>query len=111
MRKIAANYIFLPHYPLVKQGYVVLEEGKVKEVVDTQGMFREIQGLEFYGGMIVAPVILKQMNRWVTGEAVLPFLAACYRDADYDGVGLAILKGADLKQMVFRNESCVEKLI
>lgn len=25
LRKIAANYIFVPGYPLVKNGYVVLE--------------------------------------------------------------------------------------
>ena len=54
MRKIAANYICLPGFPLVKNGYVILEQGRVKDVVDTGGRIREIQGLEFYGGLIVA---------------------------------------------------------
>ena len=49
MRKIAANYICLPGFPLVKNGYVILEQGRVKDVVDTGGRIREIQGLEFYG--------------------------------------------------------------
>ena len=47
MRKIAANYICLPGFPLVKNGYVILEQGRVKDVVDTGGRIREIQGLEF----------------------------------------------------------------
>ena len=46
MRKIAANYICLPGFPLVKNGYVILEQGRVKDVVDTGGRIREIQGLE-----------------------------------------------------------------
>ncbi len=44
MRKIAANYICLPGFPLVKNGYVILEQGRVKDVVDTGGRIREIQG-------------------------------------------------------------------
>ena len=43
MRKIAANYICLPGFPLVKNGYVILEQGRVKDVVDTGGRIREIQ--------------------------------------------------------------------
>ena len=57
MRKIAANYICLPGFPLVKNGYVILEQGRVKDVVDTGGRIREIQGLEFYGGLIVAAYV------------------------------------------------------
>ena len=34
MRKIAANYICLPGFPLVKNGYVILEQGRVKEEGD-----------------------------------------------------------------------------
>ena len=36
MRKIAANYIFLPDSPLIKNGYVVIEQGEVR-VVNTGG--------------------------------------------------------------------------
>ena len=60
MRKIAANYICLPGFPLVKNGYVILEQGRVKDVVDTGGRIREIQGLEFYGGLIVAAYVTRR---------------------------------------------------
>ena len=53
MRKIAANYILLPGFEFVKNGYVVLKDGKVMDVVNTGGEIREIPCLEFYGGMIV----------------------------------------------------------
>ena len=62
MRKIAANYICLPGFPLVKNGYVILEQGRVKDVVDTGGRIREIQGLEFYGGLIVA--LMRPLRDW-----------------------------------------------
>ena len=58
LRKIAANYIFVPGYPLVKNGYVVLENGRIADVVDTGGVILEIQGLEFYGGMLVTDMLL-----------------------------------------------------
>ena len=63
MRKIAANYICLPGFPLVKNGYVILEQGRVKDVVDTGGRIREIQGLEFYGGLIVAAYVAAYQGR------------------------------------------------
>ena len=37
MRKIAANYILLPGFEFVKNGYVVLKDGKVMDVVNTGG--------------------------------------------------------------------------
>ena len=36
MRKIAANYILLPGFEFVKNGYVVLKDGKVVDVVNTE---------------------------------------------------------------------------
>ena len=63
MRKIAANYICLPGFPFVKNGYVILEQGRVKDVVDTGGRIREIQGLEFYGGLIVAAYVAAYQGR------------------------------------------------
>ena len=67
MRKIAANYICLPGFPLVKNGYVILEQGRVKDVVDTGGRIREIQGLEFYGGLIVAAYVAAYQERLEEG--------------------------------------------
>lgn len=68
MRKIAANYICLPGFPLVKNGYVILEQGRVKDVVDTGGRIREIQGLEFYGGLIVAAYVAAYQERLEEGD-------------------------------------------
>lgn len=111
MRKIAANYVFLPGKPLLKQGYVVWDDGAVREVVDTGGELREIHGLEFYGGMLVSAGVLEKRGMWKAGEALLPFLIACYRDEDKDVAGLAIIEGADLKQMVFCEGTEVVRLI
>lgn len=74
MRKIAANYICLPGFPLVKNGYVILEQGRVKDVVDTGGRIREIQGLEFYGGLIVAAYVAAYQERLEEGDLLLPMV-------------------------------------
>ncbi len=111
MRKIAANYVFLPGKPLLKQGYVVWDGGAVREVVDTGGELWEIHGLEFYGGMLVSAGVLEKRGMWKAGEALLPFLTACYRDEDKDVAGLAIIEGADLKQMVFCEGTEVVRLV
>ena len=89
MRKIAANYICLPGFPLVKNGYVILEQGWVKDVVDTGGRIREIQGLEFYGGLIVAAYVAAYQERLEEG--------------DYQGVG--IWEGADLLKLTWTNKT------
>ena len=41
MRKIAANYICLPGFPLVKNGYVILEQGRV---IDCGGLCGGLSG-------------------------------------------------------------------
>lgn len=110
MRKIAANYVFLPGYPLLRQGYVVWDGGAIREVVDTGGELREIHGLEFYGGMIVSADVLEKCGLWKEGEGLLPFLTACYRDVSGKVPGLVIIEGADLKRMVFRSGTLFRRL-
>ena len=111
MRKVAANYVFLPGMPLLKQGYVVWDGGVLRDVVDTGGKLQEIHGLEFYGGMIVAAEVLEKWGRWKAGEALMPFLAECYRESDGEVRGMAIITGADLKRMVFCEGTEIERLI
>ena len=90
MRKIAANYILLPGFEFVKNGYVVLKDGKVMDVVNTGGEIREIPCLEFYGGMIVDDCVRQRKFFIYTGKmervgmalplfkgVILPVLSGC----------------------------------
>lgn len=77
MRKIAANYIFLPGYPLVRNGYVVIDGQNVVDVVNTGGFIREIPGLEFYGGMIVAGFLMSDKRDWCPGMICYRVLSIC----------------------------------
>ena len=69
MRKIAANYILLPGFEFVKNGYVVLKDGMVVDVVNTGGEIREIPCLEVYVGMIVDDRVLQHIV-WSTGDPI-----------------------------------------
>lgn len=111
MRKIAANYIFLPGFPVVKNGYVVLEGKRIEEVVDTGGVIREIPGLEFYGGMLVAGYLAGMRSADKQGMKILPFLEEQYQKQYGECSGLALVKGADLRGMVFLKDTVIERLI
>lgn len=94
MRKIASNYIYLPHYPLIKNGYVVWDGAQIVDVVDTGGCMKEIQGLEFYGGLIVAGYV---MGAQFEGNGyILPVVRAAYAGNNSPVKRLAIIEGADL---------------
>lgn len=94
MRKIAANYILLPGYELVRNGYVVMEEGRVVDVVDTGGKIQEIACLEFYGGMIVADGVRTGVA-WEEGENLCDKIIEFYEGTREDLSGLALVQGAD----------------
>lgn len=101
-RKIAANYIFLAGYPLVKNGYVVCEDGKEPEVIDTGGVMKEIQGLEFYGGMIVPAFVCSRVKMFRDGENLLPVLEAIYSESGGECPDLAIIEGAELRHLKWK---------
>lgn len=111
MRKIAANYILLPGYPLVKNGYVVLEGKRIDKVVDTGGIIKEIQGLEFYGGMIVAGEVSGEKGAFCPGENILLAIERFYTVKKCTGEGLSIIKGADLVHFRFLDNTVVESLV
>ena len=93
MRKIAANYICLPGFPLVKNG------------VDTGGRIREIQGLEFYGGLIVAAYVAAYQGRLEEGDLLLPWLDEIYRRGGKEYQGVGIWEGADLLKLTWTNKT------
>ena len=52
-RKISATYIYTLAGKILKNGIVVLEEqGTILDVIDTNGELSEIEGLEYYSGIL-----------------------------------------------------------
>ncbi|MEG0796589.1 MAG: hypothetical protein RR397_08830 [Odoribacter sp.] len=100
IRKIAANYIYIPGFPLTKNGYVIVENGKVT-VVDTGGKIREIAGLEFYGGMIVPDYVKENKDLFCVGAPFLPVLEKLLTEKGMVYKGLAIIEGADLREFIW----------
>ena len=104
MRKIAANYILLPGFEFVKNGYVVLKDGKVVDVVNTGGEIREIPCLEFYGGMIVDDCVRQQIQ-WVPGDPIREKILQLYRESEVCGNSLALIQGVDFTRFIWMPES------
>lgn len=102
-RKIAANYIYLPGFPLVKNGYVVWENGQAVEVVDTGEQIREIQGLEFYGGLIVPDYVREYSRKWQAGESLLTVLEKVLAEMSEKQYVLAVIEGADLRKLNWKD--------
>lgn len=110
MRKIASNYVYLPAYPLVKNGYIIWDEGQLRDVVDTGGITREIQGLEFYGGMLVAGFVRELIPDWQSGDHLLERIGKLY--SEYDKItDLALIQGADLLTFQWINGSRINQLM
>lgn len=109
MRKIAANYIFLPGFPLVKNGYVELDGVQVRRVVDTGGEMKEIAGLEFYGGMIVPSYVTIPEND--IPSDLLVWLEELYRCRGKEYNGLNIIEGADLVRFRLLKSSRIRVLV
>lgn len=111
VRKIASNYVFLPGYPLLKNGYVVLEESQIVDVVDRGGYIREIQGLEFYGGMLLAGFVAESRIHYPESGSLIDFFEKLYADSPDTKQGLSLLKGADLRRLVFQPGTMIERLV
>jgi len=104
MRKIAANYILLPGFEFVKNGYVVLKDGKVADVVNTGGKIREIPCLEFYGGMLVDDLV-RQNIEWSPGDPICEKILQLYQGNFVCGNGLALIQGVDFTHFIWMPES------
>ena len=110
VRKIAANYIYLPGFPLMKNGYVVYDSSRPVEVIDTGSAIREIQGLEFYGGMIVAGQVKQAEAFFYAGADLLTIVDRIYQQEEMLPGGLCILEGADLLRLKWTESSRIRIL-
>ena len=81
MRKIAANYILLPGFEFVKNGYVVLKDGMV---VDAR---------------------VRQHIVWSPGDPIREKILQLYRENKACGNGLALIQGADFSHFIWTPES------
>ena len=96
MRKIAANYIYWPGYPLVKNGYIVFGDNGSVEVVDTGGEVREIAGL------IVPDFVCRSSSDFRIDAPILPVLDSVFSLYSDCAVKAAIIEGADLRSFVWK---------
>ena len=80
------------------------------EVVDTGGVVRDLAGLEFYGGMIVADYVGEQLAAREEGESLLVCLEGLYREHAGRAYRPAVLEGADLRRLVWTKTARLRKL-
>lgn len=105
MRRVAANWVFLPGYPLLKFARVELD-GDKQRVVDTGGVMKESEGLEFYGGLLVAGSVLRGVTGWQAGDSLTERIAAFYAQQPA-WEGLALIRGADLRKFCWTEETMI----
>lgn len=61
MRKISANYVFSHDKGFLRFGIIEIDDKAcIQNIIDTKGNMKEIQGLEFYSGLLVAGRITKE---------------------------------------------------
>lgn len=96
MREIAANYIYLPKAGLIKNAYISYCETGFGMLTDPGIGIREIQGLEFYGGIIVAGYVKRFASLFHDGAELLSVLDEIYQNQGKQLEGLCIIEGADL---------------
>ncbi len=110
IRKIAANYIFVPGWPLVKNGYIEISGFQGVRVVDTHGQIKEIAGLEFYGGMIVPDYVCACKSLLLPEVEILPFLERLFAQKGNVYQRVALIEGADLIRLVWKERAAIRLL-
>lgn len=110
IRRIAANYIYLPGHELVRYGYV--EVGGLQEVtvVDTGGQIYEIAGLEFYGGLIVPGYVCTEVSKFQHEHSLLFTLDHLFAGNDKPFYQVAIIEGADLRELTWKTGARIRLL-
>lgn len=104
MRKVSANYVYSPDLGFIKYGIIVLnDDAFVEEIIDTKGMIKEIQGLEFYSGLLVSGRIYRHelFNSACKGEVMLEKILDNVLQ-EKDKIGLTILNDVDYNDFTIR---------
>lgn len=113
MRKVSANYIYCPDYGFLKFGIIVLDDkGNIVELVDTRGSIREIEGLEFYSGLIVVGRIeALELEKYLEREDLMleEILSELLEGKNKEG--LSILSDVDLIDFKIRSSTKLKILI
>lgn len=110
VRRIAANYIYLPGHTLVKNGYVELRGNGDIRVIDTGGRIKEIAGLEFYGGLIVPEFVSDATTLFESNAPLLTVLDQLYAQHRDAFNRIAIIEGADLREMMWKSGARIRLL-
>ena len=110
VRKIAANYIYWPGYPLVKNAYITIYSDNQVRVIDTGGRIDEIEGMEFYAGIIVPHFVSANVCLFHEGESLLTILDRLYRQNKSFPLAPAIIESADLRRMSWTSFSVIRQL-
>ncbi|HHJ09389.1 MAG TPA: hypothetical protein ENK25_00670 [Bacteroidetes bacterium] len=64
MRKIAANYVFPVSSPPVRNGIVVVnDQGRIMDLIDPGGCFREMAMLVFYNGVLIPSFVFPDTGK------------------------------------------------
>ena len=111
MRKIAANYILMPGYPLVKNGYMEWEKGREVRVVDVGPVFKEWAGWEFYGGLLVDSRVQMLVETWTTGSEIVPDIERLYVSTGRNVQGIALIQGIDYRTFSWSARAFIELLV
>lgn len=113
MRKITSNYIFSPDLGLLKYGIIVIgSDNRIVEIIDTHGSITEIQGLEFYSGLVsVGRFEYSDLLKY-SGKKEM-FIEEVLGDIlkDKPLIGLTIIEDVDFSNSKIKSSSKVKILI
>lgn len=113
MRKITANYIYSPECGFLKYGIVVLnEDDSIKEIISTKGTIKEVQGLEFYSGLIVVGRIKStEILEYLEQEDSMLEVLLNKLLKDKPPEGLSILNNVDFTDFKIKHSTSVKILV
>ncbi|MDR2413851.1 MAG: hypothetical protein LBD64_02555 [Odoribacteraceae bacterium] len=109
-KKVAAHYILLPGCPLLKNGIVTWTTGEKPRVEVNVHPGKELQGVEFHAGMIVAERVREQIRDWQPGDSLVKRVEHLYAAGEESTRALAIIQGADWKRLAWTGRTIITKI-